>query len=225
VENGQRVLVAKGGIGGLGNPHFVTPTMPGTLSYLGPGISSKGEPGEALEIELELKTLADAGLVGLPNAGKSTLLKALSNAKPKIASYAFTTLNPYVGTIQYVDYHHVTIADMPGIIEGAHLNKGLGLKFLRHIERNKVFVYVLDLSGDPVNDLKTLQNEMEEYKQGLTSTMSVIAGNKADLPGTQDKLKLLQEATSLPIIQVSAQDGLNLELLKDKIREMLENNV
>ena len=113
----------------------------------GPGIAGRGERVAPLYLEFELKTLADAGLVGLPNAGKSTLLKAVSNAHPRIAPYPFTTLNPYVGTIDFSDFYSMTISDMPGIIPGAHLDRGLGLRFLRHIERNKLFVYVIDLAG------------------------------------------------------------------------------
>ncbi|KAJ3051711.1 hypothetical protein HDU99_008342, partial [Rhizoclosmatium hyalinum] len=133
--DGERHLIVRGGRGGFGNPHFTSNEIKG------PGIASRGEKGKNIWLELELKTIADAGLVGLPNAGKSTLLKRITNANPKIASYPFTTLNPYVGTIEYPDSHTITVADIPGLVAGAHLNVGLGHEFLRHVERSNVLVY------------------------------------------------------------------------------------
>jgi GTP-binding protein len=177
-----------------------------------------------MNLEFELKTLADAGLVGLPNAGKSTLLKAVSNAHPQIAPYPFTTLNPYVGTIDFADYWTMTVADMPGILPGAHQNLGLGLRFLRHIERNKVFVYVIDLAGkEPWKDLECLQAELEAYKIGLTARPSIVVGNKADVSEmAKNNLTILSSKTSLPIVPVSAKFGKNITLLTSTLRNMVE---
>jgi GTP-binding protein len=213
------LLYSRGGKGGFGNPHFRSSLMPG------PGIAGRGMKLGPIELEFELKTLADAGLVGLPNAGKSTLLKAVSNAHPQIAPYPFTTLNPYVGTIDFPDYWTMTIADMPGILPGAHLNKGLGLRFLRHIERNKLFVYVVDLSGpEPWKDLECLQQELEAYKPGLTSRPSIVAANKADLTETsRDNLKKLERKTSLPIVPVSGKYEKNITTLTGAMRSMVES--
>ena len=162
-KEGKSHLIFKGGNGGYGNPQFQS------YGNTSPPFAGLGEAVSPIYLEFELKTLADIGLVGLPNAGKSTLLTAVSNAHPKIAPYPFTTLNPYIGTIEYPDYWNLKLADMPGIVKGAHQNMGLGLRFLRHIERNHVFVYVIDLAGAaPWDDLATLQNELEQYKESLT---------------------------------------------------------
>ncbi|KAI8909643.1 P-loop containing nucleoside triphosphate hydrolase protein [Gorgonomyces haynaldii] len=220
LEDGQKIMVCKGGIGGLGNPHFVTPLMPG------PGIASKGEHGQVKFIQLELKTLADAGLVGLPNAGKSTLLKAVSNCHPRIAPYPFTTLNPYVGTIDFPDFWSMTIADMPGIIKGAHQNHGLGHRFLRHIERNQIFVYVVDLASEaPWDDLKVLQDELEQYKPGLTQKPSIVCANKADIAeSARTNLEILKQKTHLPIVPVSAKNEKNIHTLTGLMRQLVENS-
>ncbi|CAG8441843.1 11857_t:CDS:2 [Diversispora eburnea] len=181
-------LVSHGGEGGKGNPHFATNVN------RSPTYASKGKPGEIRYLELEVKTIADVGLVGLPNAGKSTFLTAVSNAHPKIASYPFTTLNPYIGTVDYFDKYQITIADIPGLIKGAHKNIGLGHSFLRHVERSKVLVYVIDLvTNEPWEDWKTLINELEQYNEGLTRRPSLIVANKADVTEKAKKnLKLLE---------------------------------
>jgi GTPase len=205
IHVGDSVVVARGARGGMGNVHFAN-SIDRT-----PKRCTPGEKGESKILSLELKTIADVGLVGLPNAGKSTFLAAVSNAHPKIAPYPFTTLNPYVGTIDYRDYYQVTVADIPGLIPGAHLNIGLGHQFLRHIERAKMLVYILDLcceddllptskthqpiSDDigqsiyprssekrtPYGDLCCLQKELEFYHSGMTSRPSLIVANKIDL--------------------------------------------
>ncbi|KAJ3304536.1 Mitochondrial ribosome-associated GTPase 2 [Kappamyces sp. JEL0829] len=218
VKDGQKHLIRRGGRGGFGNPHFKTPLIPG------PGIASRGQRIGPMTLEFELKTLADAGLVGLPNAGKSTLLKAVSNAHPQIAPYPFTTLNPYVGTIDFADYWTMTIADMPGILPGAHQNLGLGLRFLRHIERNKVFVYVIDLAGkEPWTDLECLQQELEAYKPGLTSRPCLIAANKADVSTTaKANLETLKARTNLPIVPISAKLGKNITFFTSTLRALVE---
>lgn len=217
-EDGMRMLLVRGGTGGLGNPHFVTPLMPG------PGIAMLGSEGETMTINLELKTIADAGLVGLPNAGKSSLLAAVSNAHPKIAAYAFTTLNPYVGTIEYADFWTMTIADMPGIIHDAHLNKGLGHRFLRHIERNRILVYVIDIAGpEPWKDFAVLQDELEAYKPGLSNRPSIIAANKADLEPARANLEILKSKTQLVIVPISAKEQKNIITLTSLMRTMLNS--
>ncbi len=176
-------------------------------------------------IELELKLLANVGLVGLPNAGKSSLLKSITNAKPLIAPYPFTTINPYVGTIEFADYWTMTVADIPGIIKGASQNRGLGHSFLRHIEKNAMFLYVLDLSGkQPAEDLKILMNELEQYKPGITLRPSVIAANKADLPNAKENLQILEKMTSFPIVPISAKYEQNLNVLLAVMRQMISKN-
>ncbi|KAH9270952.1 obg family GTPase CgtA [Batrachochytrium salamandrivorans] len=218
LEDGERKLLARGGIGGLGNPHFVTPTIPG------PGIAGKGAKVEPMVFQLELKTMADAGLVGLPNAGKSTLLKATSNAHPKIAPYPFTTLNPYVGTIDFQDFWTMTIADIPGIIKGAHDNLGLGHRFLRHIERTKLLVYVIDLASEaPWDDLDTLQSELEAFQKGMTDRPSLIAANKADVSEiAEQNFAILKSKTHIPIVPISAKHEKNIRAFTSVMRKMVE---
>jgi GTP-binding protein len=218
-KDGQSHLIQRGGAGGYGNPHFRSPMIPG------PSIAGLGQRKKPLLLDFELKSIADAGLVGLPNAGKSTLLKAVTNAHPEIAPYPFTTLNPYIATIDYSDYWSMTIADMPGIIRGAHANLGLGLRFLRHIERNKIFVYVIDIAGvSPVDDLQTLQNELESYKSGLTRRPSIVVANKADISNlAKVNLEILKKFTDLPIVPISAKYEKNISVLTNLMRKMVED--
>ena len=187
-EHGQKAEVARGGAGGKGNAHFKSSTN------RSPYRAQQGTPGEIRRIELELKTIADVGLVGLPNAGKSTLLRAMSHAKPKVANYPFTTLKPHIGVATCKlrpgeDESRCTIADIPGLIEGAHDNRGLGHEFLRHIERTSILIYVLDMSKGtsehentpaPLQDLQVLKKELEMYQQGLSSRSSIVVANKMD---------------------------------------------
>ena len=219
-EDKQEIVLCRGGAGGYGNPHFLT------TENRSPKWATRGRKGEVVEIELELKTIADIGLVGLPNAGKSTLLGAISNAHPKQANYAFTTLHPFVGTVDYADQYQLTVADIPGLIQGAHRNVGLGHAFLRHVERAKILVYVIDVSGpSPFEDLKTLQYELEAYRPGLTKRQSLIVANKADKVGTaKDNLTLLQNQVnkSIPIIPVSARYEKNVLKLTSVLRKEVE---
>ncbi|KAI8080803.1 obg family GTPase CgtA [Gilbertella persicaria] len=219
-EHDQEVLVCRGGPGGYGNPHFLT------TENRSPKWATRGRKGETREIELELKTIADIGLVGLPNAGKSTLLSSISNAHPKQADYAFTTLHPFVGTVDYADQYQLTVADIPGLIKGAHRNIGLGHTFLRHVERAKILVYVIDVSGsDPFDDLKTLQYELEAYRPGLTKRQSLIVANKADKVGTaKENLTLLQKQVgqTIPIVPVSARYEKNILKLTSVLRKEVE---
>ncbi|KAI9092352.1 obg family GTPase CgtA [Phlyctochytrium arcticum] len=217
-EDGQRHLLLRGGLGGQGNPHFVSPEI------RGPAIAGRGTLGHTMHLELELKTIADAGLVGLPNAGKSTFLAAVSNAHPKIAPYPFTTLNPYVGTIDYPDFWTMTIADIPGLIEGAHRNVGLGHRFLRHVERNRTLIYVVDLAGKaPWEDLEVLKNELEAYKPGLTNKPSLIIANKADIgQAAKDNLEILrQKVTNISIVPVSAKEKKNITKATTHMRQLV----
>ncbi|MHB9138128.1 MAG: GTPase ObgE [Victivallaceae bacterium] len=215
-------VIAAGGQGGRGNMHFATSTN------RAPRHCTPGVPGEVRKIELELKTIADIGLVGYPNAGKSTLLRAVSKARPKVAPYPFTTLHPVVGMVEFPDYYKMSVADIPGLIEGAHDNIGLGHAFLKHIERTHVLVYVLDTAGvdgrTPWDDFVHLQNELELYMKGLSKRPAVIVANKTDLPESEENMILLKEALSssyLEIIPVSAEKSENISYLVSKLREMV----
>lgn len=222
-------LLCRGGIGGFGNTFFLT------ADNRAPRFASRGLAGEQKYFELELKTLADVGLVGLPNAGKSTFLGAISNAKPRVANWAFTTLSPYLGTISYAE-GKFTVADIPGIIEGASQNKGLGHGFLRHIERAEILAFVIDLSGDPVNDYKTLRSELKAYSAGLEDRQSVIIANKADLEGTQEALVDLRNivdqtwsatdgncATTKPlVVPLSSKDQLGVRQAIEIMKSLVE---
>lgn len=184
---GAKVVVAKGGRGGRGNARFATSTN------RAPRRRELGFPGEEKTLELELKLIADAGLVGYPNAGKSTLLTRVSGARPKVAAYPFTTLHPVIGVVEYPDYARVNMADIPGLIDGAHANVGLGHEFLRHIERTKVLVYVLDMGAvdgrTPWEDYVSLRKELELYKEGLSDRPSLIVANKMDLDNAKENLQ------------------------------------
>lgn len=197
---GMRVMVAKGGRGGRGNARFASSTN------RVPRYCEEGKPGEERACQLELKTIADVGLVGFPNAGKSTLLGAVSAAKPKVASYPFTTLNPVVGVVEYPDYQRILVADIPGLIEGAHDNVGLGHAFLRHIERTSVLCYVLDMGGvdgrDPLADLDALKNELELYMPGLSKRASMIVANKMDMENAGENLQRLRDKLASEVIAI-----------------------
>lgn len=181
-------LLCRGGIRGIGNTFFAT------ANNRAPRMASRGLEGEHRYFELELKTLANVGLVGLPNAGKSTFLRAISNAKPRVANYAFTTLTPYLGTINHQSEGRFTVADIPGIIEGASENKGLGHGFLRHIERAEILAFVIDLSVSPAEDYTTLRRELQAYLPELDNRQSVVIANKADIKDTDTKLEALDDA-------------------------------
>ena len=177
---------------------------------------------------MELKTIADAGLVGFPNAGKSTLISTVSAARPKVAPYPFTTLHPVVGIVEYEDYHRISMADIPGLLEGAHRNVGLGHSFLKHIERTKLLIFVLDMAGvdgrDPVNDLKVLRDELEHYMPGLGSRSGIVVANKMDLEGAEENLERLRaELSADPIEIVPVSAGMNdLGEFKAKLRAAVE---
>lgn len=214
----ERILV-KGGRGGLGNNNFKSATNQT------PRYSQPGEPGEEGWFILELKVLADVGLVGFPNAGKSTLLAAVSAAKPKIANYPFTTLEPNLGIVSYYEDQSFVMADIPGIIEGAHLGKGIGLRFLRHIERNSILLFMIPSdSEDPAQDYSVLLNELKEYNPELLVKGRVLAVSKSDLLDEKSKTELESRLPAeVPHIFFSALTGENIQQLKDLLWKVLHD--
>lgn len=220
VATGQQTLVARGGRGGLGNTHFATPTQ------RAPRHAQKGEPGEERRLRLELRLIADVGLVGLPNAGKSTLLAALTAATPRIADYPFTTLEPGLGVLDLAsvdpaDERRPTIADLPGLIEGASSGAGLGHAFLRHVERTRVLAHVVDLgAADPERDFQTVREELRLHDDALLGKPTLVVANKLDLPAARAALGAFQAARAhegLPVVAVSAAAG---EGLPDLVRAL-----
>ncbi|KOP83590.1 GTPase ObgE [Cytobacillus solani] len=226
VEHGQRAVIAKGGRGGRGNTRFATPANPA------PELSEHGEPGVEREVILELKLLADAGLVGFPSVGKSTLLSVVSSARPKIAEYHFTTIAPNLGMVETEDGRSFVLADLPGLIEGAHSGVGLGHQFLRHIERTRVIVHVIDMAAmegrDPYEDYLTINKELKEYNLRLTERPQVIVANKMEMPGAEENLEKFKEqlVDDHPIFPISAvtRQGLRdlLFAIANKIEETPE---
>ncbi len=219
-EDGQEWLVCQGGKGGRGNTSFKSPTN------RAPNTCTPGKEGELLRVELELKLIADVGLVGLPNAGKSTLIEAVSKARVKIAPYPFTTLHPNLGQLQLDDFRRILVADIPGIIEGAHLNRGLGIEFLRHIERTKLLIFVLDASGidgrDPCSDYKVLQSELKAYNPELLKRPFLVVLNKVDVPEAEDHVKEFKKRFKLKRGQlhcISAALGEGVPALVDSVKE------
>lgn len=215
VNDGDIVLVARGGRGGLGNMHFATP------SHRAPREHTPGEEGEKKTLRLELKTVADVGLVGYPNAGKSTLLRALTRARPKVAPYPFTTLHPIIGTLEFDNFQSLKIADIPGLIQNAHKGVGLGHEFLRHIERTRFLVFVLDMAGfegrDPTDDYKNLRNELRLYRNDLVKKPFVVVANKMDLPGASEKALSFRRRTRITPLEVSAKQGTGLDAVKQAL--------
>jgi GTPase len=213
-EAGQRALVARGGKGGLGNAHFATSTN------RAPRKSQPGLPGEVKAVRLHLKLLADVGLVGFPNAGKSTLISRISAARPKIADYPFTTLTPNLGVVTMSDDRSFVVADVPGLIEGAHEGHGLGDRFLKHLERTKVLVHVIDVSGlsgrQPASDLDVLRHELSRFNEDLASKPQIVAANKIDALTDESLIAPLEaraRALDLPFYRISAVTGAGLDAL------------
>jgi GTP-binding protein len=213
-EQGQRVLVAKGGRGGLGNAHFATSTN------RAPRKVQPGESGEIKDLRLELRLLADVGLVGFPNAGKSTLISRISAARPKIADYPFTTLTPNLGVVQLSDDRSFVVADVPGLIEGAHRGLGLGHQFLRHLERTKVLVHLVDVSSasgrNPVEDFETVRRELELFDPAFASKPQLVAANKMDAADDRQRVKDLEKRAKklrLPFFKISGVTGHGLPAL------------
>ncbi|OCS88449.1 GTPase ObgE [Caryophanon tenue] len=222
VEHGQRAVIAKSGRGGRGNCRFATPANPA------PELAEKGEPGQELDVILELKVLADVGLVGFPSVGKSTLLSVVSAAKPKIGAYHFTTIVPNLGMVETEDGRSFAMADLPGLIEGAHQGVGLGHQFLRHIERTRVIVHVIDMSGmegrDPYEDFITINEELNQYNMRLLERPQIVVANKMDMPDAEENLiefrkKVGDDVKVLPVSAVSRQ---GLKPLLFDIADLLE---
>jgi len=219
LEDGQEVIWVKGGRGGLGNARFATATNQA------PEYAQPGEPGEEAWKILELKVLADVGLVGLPNAGKSTLLSVITAAKPKIADYAFTTLTPQLGMVAYRDGKSFCVADLPGIIEGAAEGKGLGHRFLRHIERNPVLLFMIPAdSGDHKKEFGVLLNELKKYNPELLDKKFIIAISKSDMLDEELKSAIEKELPGVPHIFISSVTGEGLVELKDLLWNALQES-
>lgn len=220
--HGQELVIARGGLGGRGNAEFATSTNQAPREY------EVGEPGEQRDIELELKLLADVGLIGFPNAGKSTLIAAISAAKPKIADYPFTTLVPNLGIVRIDEGASFVVADIPGLIEGAHEGKGLGIQFLRHIERTKVLVFLLDGTGEDIkSDFKILQKELKLFNAELPKKPTIIAITKLDIVD-DDQLKRLKKMQfkTIPVIPISSAARIGLhELIAEMWRHIGKHRV
>ena len=219
-KKNDEVVVAQGGRGGRGNTAFKT------HSNTAPNFSENGEPGEEKTLKIELKLLADVGLVGLPSVGKSTLLSKISAAKPKIASYHFTTLVPNLGVVKTKDNRSFVVADLPGLIEGAATGAGLGDKFLRHIERTKLIVHIVDMSGiegrDPYEDYLTIRNELKEYINKLSKKEEIIVANKMDMPDSIENLKEFKKKVNKEVLEISGLTGQGIEDLLITIANKLE---
>lgn len=222
VHDGQECIAARGGKGGRGNASFATSTLQT------PRFAEKGEPGEERHIRLELKLLADVGIVGYPNVGKSTLISRISSARPKIADYPFTTLVPNLGVVR-IDEKSFVVADMPGLIEGAHDGAGLGHVFLRHIERTRLLVHMIDVSGlsgrDPMRDFESINEELKAHSERLASLPQIVALNKVDMPGAReivDQIKPHLEARGFEVFEISALTGQGIQPLLYRIAEKLD---
>ncbi len=219
VQPGEEFVLCHGGRGGKGNIHFKSPTNRAPRQF------TEGVPGEEGHFFLELRRIADAGLVGYPNAGKSTVLSRISAAHPKVAPYPFTTLNPVIGVAELSQYRRVTVADIPGLIEGAHRNVGLGHEFLRHIVRCQLLVFVLDMAGsegrEPASDYASLRRELKLYDPALASRPWIVVANKMDLPGAADKLAAFRTLhPDVEIVPTAAELGEGLDVLKQRLGEL-----
>jgi len=224
-EPGQRYLAAKGGKGGWGNAHFATPTR------RAPRFHYTGRPGNEKELQLELKLIADVGLVGFPNAGKSTLISVISAAKPKIADYPFTTLEPNLGVVDMGDFKTFVVADIPGLIEGASTGAGLGDRFLRHVERTKIILHLVDVSSasgrDPVEDYRIINRELAGYSQDLAERPQIIVATKIDAlddPSRRDDLRDRAKKDRTPFFEISAVANIGTKELVDAVAKRLDEN-
>ena len=219
-EKDSCVIVAQGGRGGRGNTAFKTQSNPC------PSFSENGEPGEEKLLKIELKLLADVGLVGLPSVGKSTFLSKVSKAKPKIAEYHFTTLTPNLGVCKTIDNRSFVIADLPGLIEGASTGAGLGDKFLRHIERTKVIAHIIDMSGiegrNPIDDFKTINKELEEFNKKLIKKPMIVIANKMDMPESKENLKKFKKEIKCDVYPISAINNDGIDEVLIKLADMLD---
>lgn len=220
-EKDSRVVVAQGGRGGRGNTAFKTQNNPC------PSFSENGEPGETKVLKIELKMLADVGLVGLPSVGKSTFLSKISKAKPKIADYHFTTLSPNLGVCKTIDNRSFVVADLPGLIEGAHEGLGLGDKFLRHIERTKVIAHIIDMSGieerDPIDDFNTINNELAKFSEKLAKKPMIVIANKMDMPNSEENLEKFRKNVDCKVFTMSAINNDGIDEILVELANLLEN--
>ena len=223
VEPQSTAVVARGGRGGKGNTHFVSSV------HRTPRVAERGQPGEERWVKLELNLLADVGLVGFPNAGKSTLISVVSNARPKIADYPFTTLVPNLGVVtRYGEDQPFVLADVPGLIEGAHLGAGLGDTFLRHLKRTRVLIHLVDLTPmedrDPVRDYRIIEHELAAFSPELAERPVIVVGNKVDVPGTEERLEQLREALSpRDVFGMSAVTGQGVDAIMYKAQDLLKS--
>jgi len=220
-RDGEEFVLCEGGSGGKGNVHFKSSRNRAPREY------TEGTEGESGHFLFELRTIADAGLVGYPNAGKSTLLRTISAARPKVAAYPFTTLHPIIGVVEFPDHERATVADIPGLIEGAHKGVGLGHEFLRHITRCKIFLFVVDVAGsegrDPVEDIRQLRKEIDLYDPRLSERPWFIIANKMDLTGADENFAALRNRfPKIDIVPISAAKGEGIEELKKKMAKWLE---
>lgn len=220
-EHGDRLVVARGGRGGRGNTRFATSTNKA------PDMAEKGEPGQERWLELELRVLADVGLVGFPSVGKSTLLAAVTRARPKVGAYHFTTLSPQLGMVEMPEGRTFVLADLPGLIEGAHQGLGLGHEFLRHVERTKVIVHVIDMAAvdgrDPIEDYRVIEEELNNYDNSLTDRPRLVAANKMDLPNAMGAYERFKEAyPQLETFPISGATHLGLEPLLRRMAQVLD---
>ena len=221
-RTGETFILARGGRGGQGNSRFKTST------HRAPRFAQPGEAGQALNLKLELKLLADAGIIGLPNAGKSTLISVLSSVKPKIAEYPFTTLVPNLGVVRTQHADSFVIADIPGLIEGAHKGVGLGIGFLRHIERTRILVHLIDASAvdadDPLMGFNTVNTELAMYSTALSRKTQIVVLSKMDLPGTEDLAQKFDSAAKeINALRISAATGVGISELKSRIINLLDD--
>ncbi len=218
-RHGQRECLARGGKGGLGNIHFKTST------HQAPTEHTPGEDSDERDLKLELKTVADIGLLGFPSAGKSSLLASISDAHPKIAAYPFTTLHPIIGTVAYPDYSQIRVADIPGIIKDASEGVGLGLDFLRHVSRSRILLMVIDMAGtdgrEPWQDYRTLRAELKAYDAALLERPTLLVANKMDVPEAKANLAVFRKKVRGRILQISTVDGRGLDTLKTRLWELI----
>ncbi|MCI8460213.1 MAG: GTPase ObgE [Bacilli bacterium] len=219
-KRNQEEVIAKGGRGGRGNTAFKTQTN------TAPDYSENGEEGEKKNLKIEVKLLADVGLVGLPSVGKSTIISCVSKSKPKIAAYHFTTLNPNLGVVKATDGRSFVMADLPGLIEGASEGEGLGDKFLRHIERTRVICHVLDMSGsemrDPYEDFVLINKELEAFNEKLVKKPMIVVANKMDIEGASEKLEDFKKKVDCEVFEVSAATNTGLQVVVDRLADLLD---
>lgn len=219
-QNNEEAIIAKGGRGGRGNIAFATRSNPA------PNFAENGEPGEVKRVKVELKLLADVGLVGMPSVGKSTFISKISAVKPKIAAYHFTTLKPNLGVVRASNNRSFVVADLPGLIEGASLGEGLGDQFLRHIERTRVIAHIIDMSAfegrNPYEDYVTINKELENYNKKLIEKPQIIIANKMDMPNAEDNLKKFKEKVNAEVYELSAINGEGVDKIVNKLADMLD---